>query len=64
MGVVMPKLSRDDLSLLAEFLRTGRLAPVIDKRYPLDEVPEAVRYLEEGRVMGKVVITVAHAVDG
>jgi NADPH:quinone reductase-like Zn-dependent oxidoreductase len=35
----------------------GKVVPVIDRRYPLSEVPEALRYLGEGRAKGKVVIT-------
>jgi NADPH:quinone reductase-like Zn-dependent oxidoreductase len=50
--------SRDDLTVLAEFLQSGQVTPVIDRTYPLTEVPEAIRYLEEGHARGKVVITV------
>ena len=39
-------------------LEAGKVVPVIDRRYPLCEVPEALRYLEEGHARGKVVITV------
>jgi NADPH:quinone reductase-like Zn-dependent oxidoreductase len=49
---------REDLALLAELLEAGKVVPVIDRRYPLSEVPEAFRYLEEGHAKGKVVITV------
>ena len=50
---------KEDLAILAELLETGKIVPVIDRRYPLSEVPEALRYLEEGRALGKAVITVA-----
>ncbi len=50
--------SRDDLVVLSELLESGRVTPVIDRTYPLGEVPEAVRYLEEGHARGKVVITI------
>ena len=43
---------------MKELLETGKVVPVIDRRYSLSEVPEALRYLEEGRALGKVVITV------
>lgn len=49
---------RDDLLLLKELIEAGKVTPVIDRSYPLREVPEAIRYLEEGHVRGKVVITV------
>ena len=49
---------RDDLATLAGFLESGEVTPVIDRRYPLAEVREAIRYLEEGHARGKVVITV------
>ena len=47
----------DDLATLAGLLETGDVTPVIDRRYPLAEVPEAIRYLEDGHARGKVVIT-------
>ena len=47
----------DDLVVLKELLEAGKIVPVIDRRYPLSEVPEAIRYLEEGHARGKVVIT-------
>ncbi len=46
-----------DLALIIEFLEAGKVVPVIDQRYTLLEVPEAVRYIEEGRSKGKLVIT-------
>jgi NADPH:quinone reductase-like Zn-dependent oxidoreductase len=45
---------------LEELFEAGKVVPVIDKRYPLSEVPEALRYLEGGHALGKVVITVEH----
>jgi NADPH:quinone reductase-like Zn-dependent oxidoreductase len=49
---------REDLAYLAELFEAGKVVPVIDRRYPLSEVPKALRYLEEGHALGKVVITV------
>lgn len=49
---------KDDLVALVGLIEAGRLTPVIDRTYPLAEVPQAVRYLEERRAQGKVVITV------
>ena len=60
-GILMWKPNKkEDLVFLIELLEAGKVAPVIDKRYPLSEVPEAFRYLEEGHARGKVVITVEH----
>jgi NADPH:quinone reductase-like Zn-dependent oxidoreductase len=39
-------------------MQAGKVTPVIDRTYPLSEVPEAIRYLETGRARGKVIITV------
>jgi NADPH:quinone reductase-like Zn-dependent oxidoreductase len=62
MGVGMWKPnSKEDLDSLTELFEAGKLVPVIDRRYPLREVPEALRYLEEGHALGKVVITVERA---
>jgi NADPH:quinone reductase-like Zn-dependent oxidoreductase len=43
---------------MKELLETGKVKPVIDRRYPLSEVPEAFRYFGEDHAIGKVVITV------
>jgi len=51
-------LSKDDLIVMQEFLETRKVTPVIDRSYPLSDIPEAIRYLEEGHARGKVVITV------
>jgi len=47
----------DDLRLLAEFVETGRMHPVIDRRYPLSNTAQAVAYVEEGHARGKVILT-------
>jgi NADPH:quinone reductase-like Zn-dependent oxidoreductase len=47
-----------DVAVLTELLEAGKIRPVIDRRYPLAEVPDALRYVEDGHAMGKVVITV------
>ena len=52
------KPNKEELLRLKELLETGKLSPVIDRRYGLDEVPEAMRYLEEGHAQGKIVISV------
>jgi NADPH:quinone reductase-like Zn-dependent oxidoreductase len=62
MGIVMWKPNnKGDLAILEELFEAGKVVPVIDRRYPLSEVPEALRYLEEGHAKGKVVITVEHS---
>jgi NADPH:quinone reductase-like Zn-dependent oxidoreductase len=53
----MAKSSKEDLAIMRELLATGKVTPVIDRCYRLSEVPEAIRYLEEGHARGKVVIT-------
>jgi NADPH:quinone reductase-like Zn-dependent oxidoreductase len=53
------KGNKKDLLFIRELLEAGKVVPVIDRAYPLSEVPEAIRYLEEGHARGKVVITVA-----
>lgn len=50
--------NQDDLTFMGELMATGKVRPVIDRRYRLSEVPEAIQYLEEGHARGKVVITV------
>ena len=55
--------NRKDLVSITELCEAGKVVPVIDRRYPLSEVPEALRYLGEGRAKGKVVITVERSVD-
>lgn len=57
------KIDQKDLVLLKDLLEARKIVPVIDRRYPLSDVAEAVRYLEEGHAQGKVVITIAHSND-
>ncbi len=58
-GVLMWKPNKkEDLAFIKELIEAGKVVPVIDSRYPLSEVAEALRYLEEGHALGKVVITV------
>jgi NADPH:quinone reductase-like Zn-dependent oxidoreductase len=58
LGSFLAKTNEDDLRLLKELIEAGKVKPVIDRTYSLGEVPEAIRYLEEGHARGKVVITV------
>jgi len=58
MRFLAAKISRTDLLFILELINAGKVRPIIDKRYPLNETAEALRYLEEGHARGKVVITV------
>jgi NADPH:quinone reductase-like Zn-dependent oxidoreductase len=51
------KLRKEDLTIMHDLMKAGKVRPVIDKCYRLSEVPEAIRYLEAGHARGKVVIT-------
>lgn len=51
-------ITNKDLPFMAELLESGKVVPVIDKSYPLSETVEALKYYEEGRTRGKVIITV------
>jgi NADPH:quinone reductase-like Zn-dependent oxidoreductase len=56
----MAKLNQKDLTAIAALIAEGRVTPVIDRRYSLSEVSDAVRYVEEGHARGKVIIDVDH----
>ncbi|KKL70856.1 hypothetical protein LCGC14_2100710 [marine sediment metagenome] len=61
MGIVGYKPNKkEDMVFIGELFEAGKVVPVIDRRYPLSEVAEAFRYLEEGHHQGKLVITVEH----
>jgi NADPH:quinone reductase-like Zn-dependent oxidoreductase len=54
---MLANLNKDDLGTLRDLMQAGKVTPVLDRHYRLSEVPEAIRYLEEGHARGKVVIT-------
>src|SRR5258706_13709132 len=58
-ALAFTKSDRAQLDAMAELLKTGQVTPVIDRRYPLSDVPAAIRYLEEGHPGGKVVVSIA-----
>jgi NADPH:quinone reductase-like Zn-dependent oxidoreductase len=58
MGNMLQRVSREDLLFLKQLVETGQLKPVIDRRYPLSDVPDAIRYLEQGHAQGKVVVSI------
>jgi NADPH:quinone reductase-like Zn-dependent oxidoreductase len=58
LGTFVSSENHEDMIVLKELIESGTLTPVLDRSYPLSEVPEAIRYLEEGHAQGKVVIIV------
>ena len=58
MRIFITRHTREDLVVLKELVESGKVTPVIDRRYKLSEVPEALRYQGEGHSQGKIVITV------
>ncbi len=58
MGFMMAQPTTDDLTLLAGMVESGKLKPIIDRTYKLDQIKEAIAYVEEGHARGKVIITV------
>jgi len=58
MGNLMAIARKSDLFVLSELLETGKITPVIDRTVALDEVPAAIRYLEEEHARGKVVVSI------
>jgi NADPH:quinone reductase-like Zn-dependent oxidoreductase len=57
-GSFTAQMDPKDLELIKRLCAAGKVKPVIDRRYPLNEAPDAFRYLEQGHARGKVVITV------
>ena len=58
MGNVAAKTDQEDLVFLKGIFEAGKIKPVIDRSYPLEETADAFRYLEEQHAKGKVVITI------
>jgi NADPH:quinone reductase-like Zn-dependent oxidoreductase len=48
-----------DIAALVDLIATGKLSPAIDRRYPLEEVVDALRHVDDGHAKGKVIITTA-----
>jgi NADPH:quinone reductase-like Zn-dependent oxidoreductase len=63
MSMMLAEMNRKDLTLLADLIQTGKVKPVIDRTYTLSQLPEAMRYLEEGHARGKVVVTVGDNIE-
>ncbi len=51
------KFNKPDMEVLREMLESGKIKPVIDKRYTIEDIVEAFRYMEDGHPQGKVVVT-------
>jgi NADPH:quinone reductase-like Zn-dependent oxidoreductase len=64
LGTFISKENHEDLIILKDLIEAGKVTPIIDRTYPLSEVPEAIRYLEEGHTRGKVVVTLRGATSG
>jgi NADPH:quinone reductase-like Zn-dependent oxidoreductase len=58
LGTFVSRENHEDLMVLKELIEAGKVTPVIDRTYPLSDVPDAIRCMREGRARGKLVITV------
>ncbi len=56
--MLLAELNKEDLGILSDLMQAGKVKPVIDRRYSLSKIPEALGYLEKGHARGKVAITV------
>jgi hypothetical protein len=62
-GMMMAQITGKDLTFLADLIQTGKVKPVIDKTYRFSQLPDAMRYLEEGHARGKIVLTVGDNIE-
>jgi NADPH:quinone reductase-like Zn-dependent oxidoreductase len=53
---LLARMNEEDLAILGDLMKTGKVTPVIDRRYPLSEVAEAIRYSEKGHARGKIIV--------
>ena len=60
-SVFLARQKREDLVTLADLMASGKVTPVIDRRYALAEVPDAIRYSEGGHARGKIIVTMDHS---
>jgi NADPH:quinone reductase-like Zn-dependent oxidoreductase len=60
-GNLLTRPSQPDLLFLKALIETGKVKPYVERRYTLHEVPDAIRYIEEGHARGKVVVTIEAA---
>ena len=57
-GMMLAQLNREDFEILVDFVQKGSVLPVIDRRYSLNDIAEAMRYSESGRARGKIIVNV------
>lgn len=57
LSTAFAKSNREDLTIMHDLMKAGKVRPAIDRCYKLNDVPEAIRHLEEGHARGKVIIT-------
>lgn len=58
MGMMLAQIRQQDLATMADLMQSGKVKPVIDRTYPLDQIREAMTYLEQGHARGKVIVAV------
>jgi NADPH:quinone reductase-like Zn-dependent oxidoreductase len=54
--LLLASMKQDDLTVLSDLMATGKVTPVIDRHYTLEDASEAIRYSEEGHARGKIII--------
>jgi NADPH:quinone reductase-like Zn-dependent oxidoreductase len=64
MGILLADITPQDLNALRDLMQSGKVTPVIDRTYTFNQIPEALRYLEEGHAKGKVVINLEQINEG
>jgi NADPH:quinone reductase-like Zn-dependent oxidoreductase len=63
MKMMLAEINKKDAAILADLIQAGKVKPVIDRTYPFSQLPDAMRYLEEGHARGKVVVTLSDNVE-
>jgi len=58
LGMMLAQMQPDDLVILAELIQAGELRPVVDRQYGLRDLADAIRYSEEGRAQGKIIVDI------